>query len=82
MAHSNPTYQPLMEHLAASNEVSECVSFRQLDLRQCHSQLVWDVVLCDVVSPQGTLQDGIFEKLAHIRLALACGEKYIYYREG
>ena len=67
MASPSPAYQVLLETLAAANEVSDCVSVRELDMRQCHAHLEWDVVLCDVVSPQGNLRGGVFEKLAYLR---------------
>lgn len=67
VSHSSPAYQPLIERLAVSNQVAGSVTFRHQDMRHCHSRLLWDIVLCDIASPQGTLREGIFEKLAHIR---------------
>ena len=68
MAQFNPTYKSLIEILAGSNEVADLVSVRHYqDMRKCHPKLMWDIVVCDVVSPQGNLQEGVFEKIAHIR---------------
>ena len=33
------------------------------------AQPMWDLVVCDVVSPQGVLRSGVFEELAFLRFA-------------
>ena len=72
VAQSKPDYKPLMELLAAANEVADNISFRYQDVRLCPTQVIWDIVVSDVVTPQGMLQEGIFEKLAHLRLLFVC----------
>lgn len=67
------TYESLLRHLAVQEGVSDRLCFRrQVMGGSSHfpQQLVWDVVVCDVVSPQGNLREGVFEKLAHIRLEI------------
>ena len=62
-------YKCLVELLAESNKLSDHVSFRYMDLQSMsHSQVVWDVVVCDIINPQGELRTGVFEELAYIRL--------------
>ena len=65
---AHPRYHKLLECVARSNRVDRCVSVRWLDIMA--TELKWDVVVSDVVSPQGTLQDGIFEELSLIRCRL------------
>ena len=61
-------YKSLMEQLAESNKLADHVSFRYLDLTgTSHSQVVWDIVVCDMINPQGELRAGILEELAFIR---------------
>ena len=74
MSHFNPSYRPLLEQLSARNEVSDRVCFRRhqgMGHTPHSQQLAWDVVVCDVVSPQGNLREGIFEKLAHVKLVFS-----------
>ena len=62
-------YNYLVELLAQSNGLSDHVSFRYLELTgMFHSQVVWDIVVCDMVNPQGELRAGVMEELAYIRL--------------
>lgn len=66
---THEVHRCLVELLAESNNLSDHVAFRYLDLRgTSHSQVVWDIVVCDVVSPQGELHSGVLEELAYIRL--------------
>ena len=61
-------YKHLMELLAKSNNLNDHVSFRYLDLTgTSHSQVMWDIVVCDMVNPQGELHAGVLEELAFIR---------------
>ena len=62
-------YKSLVELLAESNKISGHVSFRYLNLPgMSHSQVVWDIVVCDIINPQGELRAGVLEELAYIRL--------------
>ena len=61
-------YKSLIEQLAKSNNLTDHVSFRYLDLTgTSHSQVMWDIVVCDMVNPQGELRAGVLEELAFIR---------------
>lgn len=75
-------YKSLVELLAESNKISGHVSFRYLNLPgMSHSQVVWDIVVCDIVNPQGELRSGILEELAYIRLKKKIkkeSKQYIY----
>ena len=53
---THSVYDDLLHQLAQQNNVDRKVSVRQLDCSNLISQLDWDVVVCDLVSPQGTLQ--------------------------
>ena len=65
---THETYKNLIELLAKSNKLADHVSFRYLDLTgTSHSQVVWDIVVCDMVNPQGELRAGVLEELAFIR---------------
>lgn len=62
------TYKILMELLAKSNNLADHISFRYLDLTgTSHSQVMWDIVVYDMVNPQGELRAGVLEELAFIR---------------
>ena len=68
VGHCLSIYQPLMEEIARANDLQDRTSIKWMEFGMAHSeQLVWDVVLCDVVSPQGTLRTGVFEELGFIR---------------
>ena len=61
-------YGSLIELLAQSNNLADHVSFRYLDLTgTSHSQVMWDIVVCDMINPQGELRAGMLEELAFIR---------------
>ena len=61
-------YKNLLELLAKSNNLADHVSFRYLDLTSTsHSQVMWDIVVCDMVNPQGELRAGVLEELAFVR---------------
>ena len=65
---SNHTYKPLIEQLTYQNGIVDKVSFRYLELEQRPTpQLMWDIVVSDVVSPQGVLLSGGLEELAFLR---------------
>ena len=65
---SNHTYKPLVEQLTYQNGIVDKVSFRYLELEQRPTpQLMWDIVVSDVVSPQGVLLSGGLEELAFLR---------------
>jgi len=65
---SSPGYTPLLETLAEINGVKDNVSIQHQGAgHMCHAQLVWDLLVCDVVAPQGVLCQGILEKIAHVR---------------
>lgn len=62
-------YSCLVKLLAQSNGLSDHISFRYLEpTGMFHSQVVWDIVVCDMVNPQGELRAGVLEELAYIRL--------------
>ena len=68
VGHTHEVYKCLVERLADSNKLSDHVSFRYLDLMGIsHSQVVWDIVVSDIVNPQGELRAGVIEELAYIR---------------
>ena len=61
-------YRSLIELLTNSNKLADHVSFRYLNLTDMsHSQVTWDIVVCDLVNPQGELCAGVLEELAFIR---------------
>lgn len=61
-------YRSLVELLAQSNNLADHISFRYLDLPgTSHSQVMWDIVVCDMINPQGELCAGMLEELAFIR---------------
>ena len=65
---SNHTYKPLIEQLTYQNGIVDKVSFRYLELEQRPTpQFMWDIVVLDVVSPQGVLLMGGLEELAFLR---------------
>ena len=65
---SNHTYKPLIEQLTYQNGIVDKVSFRYLELEQRPTpQFMWDIVVSDVVSPQGVLLTGGLEELAFLR---------------
>ena len=65
---SNHTYKPLIEQLTYQNGIVDKVSFRYLELEQRPTpQFMWDIVVSDVVSPQGVLLSGGLEELAFLR---------------
>lgn len=65
---SHSTYKALTEHLAHWNGTADKVSFRYLQLDQRPlPQFMWDVVVWDVVSPQGVLVSGGLDELAFLR---------------
>ena len=61
-------YKSLIELLTNANKLADHVSFRYLNLTDMsRSQVMWDIVVCDVVNPQGELRPGVLEELAFIR---------------
>ena len=59
-------YEPLLEEVVGGNGLREKMSIKWAELTS-EPSLVWDVVLCDVVSPQGILRPNVFEELGMIR---------------
>ena len=55
VASTHCVYDDLLIMLARQNNVGQRVSVRQLDWSSLLDQFDWDMVVCDVVSPQGTL---------------------------
>lgn len=65
---SNHIYKTLIEQLTYQNGIMDKVSFRYLELEQRPTpQFMWDIVVSDVVSPQGVLLSGGLEELAFLR---------------
>ena len=61
-------YTALLETVADNNRIHEKTSIKWAELEVTSKpRLLWDIVLCDVVSPQGTLRPGVFEDLGTIR---------------
>lgn len=61
-------YQSLLETVARDNDLQQNTSIKWVELgANSAPQLVWDMVLCDVVSPQGVLRADVFEELGAIR---------------
>ena len=70
---SSPSYSSLLTALAGCNSISDRVSVQsQGEGHWCHTHLVWDVLVCDLVTPQGTLCQGVLEKIAHVRSVCVC----------
>ena len=68
IARTSDTYKLLLEDLVEWNGIQNKVSFRYLELSQIPTaQPMWDIVVCDIVSPQGVLRSGVFEELAFLR---------------
>ena len=66
LGHIQDCYALLLQVLAEQNGIHEHVSFQYLDVTRMPT-LEWDLVVCDVVSPQGVLRSRIFEELAFLR---------------
>ena len=65
---SNHIYKPLIEQLTYQNGIVDKVSFRYLELEQRPTpKFMWDIVVSDMVSPQGVLLSGGLEELAFLR---------------
>lgn len=61
-------YYHLLEELVATNGLSEAVSVHhRMGVELVRTGVQWDVVMCDVVSPQGTLHPAVLEELQTIR---------------
>ena len=67
-------YTTLMDRLVRTNGLKERVSIRyQTGAEWACAGVVWDVVVCDLVSPQGTLHPGALEELHTLRWGRAWG---------
>ncbi|KAL5493356.1 hypothetical protein EMCRGX_G014525 [Ephydatia muelleri] len=65
---SQPMYQSFQTCVAEANGVLEHIAISRLELSSLTpSHPVWDVVVSDVVGPQGTLRPGILDELAYLR---------------
>lgn len=61
-------YRLLLEAVARDNSIQHKMSVKWVELGVTSApQLAWDMVLCDIVSPQGVLRTGVFEELGFIR---------------
>lgn len=61
-------YQSFQTCVAEANGVLEHIAISRLELSSLTpSHPVWDVVVSDVVGPQGTLRPGILDELAYLR---------------
>ena len=61
-------YTTLMDRLVRTNRLKEHISIRyQTGAEWVCAGVVWDVVLCDLVSPQGMLLPGVLEELHTLR---------------
>ena len=61
-------YESLLEAVVRGNDLHQKTSIKWVELGVTSApQLVWDMILCDVVSPQGVLRAGVFEELGIIR---------------
>ena len=78
-------YQTLLEAVVKGNNLQRRTSIKWVELEMTSApQLAWDMVLCDVVSPQGVLQTGVFEELGlvrseHATLPIYTALKWIFY---
>ena len=64
------SYKSLVNHLAEVNGIDDKFSFKYLDLTATVSSqppIMWDILMCDIISPQGVLHSGVMEELACIR---------------
>ena len=58
-----------MEAVARKNGLQEKTSIKWAELESTFEpSLLWDIVLCDVVSPQGILRPMVFEEIGSVRL--------------
>ena len=65
---SPPTYHSFQTCVAENNGVLDHIALSRLELSSLTpSHPVWDVVVSDVVGPQGTLRPGILDELAYLR---------------
>ena len=70
---SQHIYRSLLSHVAEANGVMDSVAISRLELSSLTpSHPVWDIVVSDVVSPQGTLHPGILDELAYLRCVCVC----------
>ena len=62
-----------MEAVARKNGLQEKTSIKWAELESTFEpSLLWDIVLCDVVSPQGILRPMVFEEIGSVRLIHLC----------
>lgn len=65
---TQPMYESFQTQVAETNGVMEHVAISRLELSSLTpSHPVWDIVVSDVVSPQGTLRPGILDEVAYLR---------------
>ncbi len=61
-------YHSVMSEILASNKLTEQVSIRNRSGTELvQTGVLWDIVVCDVVSPQGTLYTDVLEELETLR---------------
>ena len=66
-------YNSLMDLLINTNKLSESVSLRYQNVAELsRTGVQWDVLISDIVSPQGTLRSRVLEELGAIRLSVHC----------
>ena len=68
-------YQELSTELAKLNRIQDKVSFKYMEFPSSMAapdQPMWDIVVCDVVSPQGVLHTAVFEELVFLRCVCVC----------
>ena len=62
-------YTSLLETVARNNGLQNKTSIKWVELEKTFEPLplLWDIVLCDVVSPQGILRPAVFEEIGAVR---------------
>ncbi len=66
-------YHSAMKEIIHSNGLTEQVSVRYRNGAELvRTGIAWDVVVCDLVSPQGTLHTGILEELEALWYVCMC----------
>ena len=61
-------YKPLLEEILTRNGIICEIVIKWAELEMTSEpSILWDVVLCDVVSPQGILRPSVFEEIGKVR---------------